>query len=409
MTRYIKICLILIFVVCKKEEIKKIEGTLAWKTHVSNWMLYGRGIQVWASPAIGPDGTIYVEGSILEDTTHDYYLYALKPDGTIKWRAYTFDCYSVSSITIGQDGTLYVGCINGLMAFYPNGAVKWKEGDIEVCYEYFPALASDGTLYIFNDCDQLYAVNSDGTKKWKINLTRWNDSISVFTSSSLVIGSDGIVYFVGGGYVGKKEGTFLFALNPNRTIKWIYLIEEEWSDFSSIAIDSQGIIYVGTEDGVYVINPDGTLKWKTERIEFVYSLIIGKDALYLTDGEVIYALSLEDGNVKWEAEIPDPMELISLVLSSDGTIYVSSYAWDEASGYPYKYNGYLYAFSLKGELKWKFKPDGGIWVAPTIGQDGTVYFNSTDGYFYAVNGSGKLANSPWPKYQCDLRNTGRVK
>ena len=42
-----------------------------------------------------------------------------------------------------------------------------------------------------------------------------------------------------------------------------------------------------------------------------------------------------------------------------------------------------------------------------IGSD-DVYFGSDDGYIYAVSGAGTLADTPWPKFRHDNRNTGSV-
>src|SRR2546421_10496236 len=54
--------------------------------------------QVVSSPAIAPDGTIYLAG---------YYLYALRPDGTNKWTAQVGANHS--SPAVAADGTVYVG------------------------------------------------------------------------------------------------------------------------------------------------------------------------------------------------------------------------------------------------------------------------------------------------------------
>ena len=43
-----------------------------------------------------------------------------------------------------------------------------------------------------------------------------------------------------------------------------------------------------------------------------------------------------------------------------------------------------------------------------LGPDGTVYFGSDSNGFYALRGTSPLANSSWPKFHHDLRNTGRV-
>ena len=62
---------------------------------------YGRGSVYSSSPALGADGAIYV-GSC------DDNLYALNPDGSLKWQ-YTTGKPVKSSPAIGVDGTIYVG------------------------------------------------------------------------------------------------------------------------------------------------------------------------------------------------------------------------------------------------------------------------------------------------------------
>jgi outer membrane protein assembly factor BamB len=54
-----------------------------------------------SSPAIGADGTTYA--------CCDEFLYAVNPDGTLKWKFATGDVIQSSSPAIGSDGTIYVG------------------------------------------------------------------------------------------------------------------------------------------------------------------------------------------------------------------------------------------------------------------------------------------------------------
>ncbi len=68
-------------------------GTKKWEFQTGN--------DVWSSPAIGSDGTVYV-GS------NDDKLYAINPDGTKKWEFQTGGSVG-SSPAIGSDGTVYVG------------------------------------------------------------------------------------------------------------------------------------------------------------------------------------------------------------------------------------------------------------------------------------------------------------
>src|SRR3972149_1355567 len=44
----------------------------------------------------------------------------------------------------------------------------------------------------------------------------------------------------------------------------------------------------------------------------------------------------------------------------------------------------------KPVLKWTFQAQGPVTSSPAIGEDGTIYFGSTDKKFYAVTGEGGL-------------------
>ncbi len=86
-------------------------NTVKWKFKTEN--------NIYSSPAIGPDGTVYV-GS------YDKYLYALQSDGTLKWKFLTGNSIH-SSPAIDTDGTIYVGSWdNYLYAFSQSGILKWK-------------------------------------------------------------------------------------------------------------------------------------------------------------------------------------------------------------------------------------------------------------------------------------------
>jgi len=87
----------------------------------------------------------------------------------------------------------------------------------------------------------------------------------------------------------------------------------------------------------------------------------------------------------------------SPAIGADGTIYVGS--WD----------GKLYAVNPDGTEKWVFTTLNQIQSSPAIADDGTIYFGCDDGKVYAVySDSPGLANSPWPKYRHDKRNTGQA-
>jgi len=338
----------------------------------------GEATYSYSSPAIAPDGTIYV-GS------YDNSLYAVNPDGTLKWRYLTQGSVR-SSPAVATDGTVYVGSTGGLYALYPNGDLRWRipmAGSVRSS----PAIADDGTVYVGTTGEFLYAISPDGILKWGF-LTE-ND-----VTASPAVATDGTVYF------GSADHRF-YALNPDGTQKWhLDLLDNFY--YASPAIGSDGTVYCGSDlnrmnESFHALNPDGTRKW---------SLMAGGDVrsspAIAPDGTVyigshdsyLYALN-PDGSVKWSYQTGGYITYSSPAISSDGTVYVGSQ------------DNSLYALNPDGTLKWRYETDGDVRSAPSIGPDGTVYFTSNDGYLYALKGSGTLADSPWPKFHHDTRNSGR--
>jgi outer membrane protein assembly factor BamB len=75
-----------------------------WPDGTNRWVTYISG-EVYASPALGADGTVYI-------STEDGLVYALDSDGNEKWSALLGVAMN-SSPAIGPDGRMYVGCENG--------------------------------------------------------------------------------------------------------------------------------------------------------------------------------------------------------------------------------------------------------------------------------------------------------
>ena len=102
------------------------------------------------SPAVGPDGTIYVG--------HCDGLYALNPaNGKYKWGVGMSEV--VGSPSVGKDGTVYVGSMDGkLRAIALDGTEKWAvktKGQLNSS----PAIGQDGTVYAMSDDGYLYAIH----------------------------------------------------------------------------------------------------------------------------------------------------------------------------------------------------------------------------------------------------------
>jgi len=304
----------------------------------------------------------------------------LNNGGGLKWK------FNVggNGLVIGSDGTIYIGS-HFFYALNPDGTLKWKY-QIEELIPY-PVVASDGTIYFQSMPGSsvvdayLYAFNPDGTLKWKYRTG--NCGASKIAPS---IGQDGTIY-VGG--VELNESLYpiyyLYAINPDGTLKWKYAVDGELWVPAAISSDgtiyAQAWIYGRPRNYLYAINTDGTLKWKKdfEGIGTSSCPAISYDGtVYVGGSHYLYAIS-PDGAVKWEYKADFPGDFCSPVISSDGTIYSAE---DIAN--------ILYAFNPDGTLKWKYEK--GSWsgndTSLAIGSDGTIYY--THGDICALN-------SPAPK------------
>lgn len=94
-------------------------------------------------PSIASDGTIYlVDGGIL---------YAFDPsDGSTRWQLSIsdFSTYGLPTLTIDANGTIYLGTIDYLYAINPDGTVKWSFFVSYSAHFSSPKIGSDGSLYV---------------------------------------------------------------------------------------------------------------------------------------------------------------------------------------------------------------------------------------------------------------------
>jgi len=356
------------------------EGKIIWKV---------KTMAIMGSPDIASDETIYVGGlGPIKNGT----LYAINPDGTIKWSKnmppktkYGFS-YIETTPAIGKDGTIYVGTQEGyLYAFTPEGEEKWnvKLPNIGL---HADAIAVDENGTVYAGYGRFLAIYPNGTIKWNISVKK--------AGFAPTIGKNGTIY------VGCYDN-YLRAIYPNGTIKWEFKAKEMPT---SPAIDDNGMIYVGTisswgDNRLYALYLNGTLKWEFKPDNEVYGVIsyppaIAEDGtIYFGTGEGrIYAVD-KNGIKKWHkyvGQYPTPP-----VIGKDGTIYIAA-TKKVSPTYPHE-DGYLYAINPDGTIKWRTMLDSDIpydycYPSPmAIGKDGRIYigtwFGSEKedwGYLYAI-------------------------
>lgn len=243
--------------------------------------------------------------------------------------------------------------------------LRWTYQMGGAVYEMSPSLAPDGTIYVGSDDTYIYAINPDSTLKWK-----YKTGGAIRSTPS--VAPDGTVY------VGSNDYSF-YAINPDGTLLWSYATGYQMEG-SGPAVDPDGTIYVGSRDNVfYAFNPDGSVKWSyTTGAQIGCSPAIGPDGtIYVgSDDTKLYAFN-PDGTTKWIYQ-SDGYIYSSPAIASDGTIYFGTWGYS------------LYALNSDGTLKWKYSAANYFDASPAIGVDGTVYCGSDDGTFYAINPDGSL-------------------
>jgi outer membrane protein assembly factor BamB len=269
----------------------------------------GNPRQVFCSPSVGADGTVYIAIRDLQSTgvNRRSFLFAINSSGTAKWNyAFGYDVnFNYITIAVGQDGNVYVGGLTNapfnvvvlsqatgaeikritLPVGVRSGLALSKSGDVYLAstgangvfgyniasasqkFNYKPtglsttggdfSIGTDGTIYTtatIGTNGAVLAINSDGAEKWVYKTSGGIDF------GGVVIGTDGTLYAPGGRTTGtpaKSDG--LIALNPDGTLKWKFEITEAVTNCVPL-VDNRGYIHFVTDLGTYyVVKPDGTM------------------------------------------------------------------------------------------------------------------------------------------------------
>ncbi|MEM3011897.1 MAG: PKD domain-containing protein [Candidatus Hadarchaeales archaeon] len=342
------------------------ENTMSWRYKVNEPSTFSSCPD--PSPVVSSDDTVYAAAG--------GFLHAFDRYGNLKWKVPVENIFWRSSPLIGSDGTIYLAHDSRLSAFNPkDGSLKWScnLGDIVLGA---PTIGPDGTIFV--PCSHLHAVNPNGTIKWS-----WEG----WTTTTPAIGSDGTVYFVAFIIRGKDIQYSLYALYPeNGGEKWKY-------GTAGVAVPPvmgpDDTVYLGHENALVAINPNGTLKWsRTFENLFLGIPAIDNDGTiylpgvsfrisggYVFENAVLMALNPSNGSTRWVFSIrspyyPMPAGVSSPAIGSGDTVY-------------FGLNRIIFAVNKNGGLKWTFDA-GGLVNSPAIGRNRAIYFISSDGYLYAI-------------------------
>ncbi len=338
---------------------------------------------------IDREGTVITTSSG-SPSLRDSEIYAVSPDGSLKWKLIT-----------NQDSVLYTSPVisadqNFIMQ---NNYSLWKINNVtgvlssftdsfmnKINYFYEPVIGRDGTIYTagVGYTSALIAFSPDGKMKWSKGL-----SPTTYYKSDMSLSNDGTLYF-------KSSGTnALSAYNSvNGNKLWDYKIKlnGKFGVGTVPAIGIDGTIYITDASGyIHAINPDGSLKWKSELPNSfnknVVDPVVGKDgSIYVSHPDKNLYSYDSSGNLKWvfntSSVVSNPL------IDVNNIIYI-------VEGMNVK------AINSMGQELWSYTLDwvgNGSKISAAIASDGTIYVQDNKGKLYAIGGEvqDNTPNDPSP-------------
>lgn len=271
--------------------------------------------------------------------------------------------------------TAYVAFNNHVYAIaLDTGLEKWrfpKETNNRITLYADPSLSPDRQLIVGGYNNVLYSLDPDtGDLNWE-----FAQAGNKYIASPLAVEK---------GIFAPNADNNLYALNLDGSLRWKFNTQGEiWAQ--PVTDPNCECIYLTSMDHrVYALDPaDGSLRWQSEELSgaIVGSPTLSEDGiLYVgTFGREIIALDAKDGSVVWRT--PTGGWVWSGPALADGRLYVGDL------------DGNFYAINAAdGQAIWNLTPDqldGAIVGSPVIIDD-TIYFASESGSVYALDTAGRI-------------------
>jgi outer membrane protein assembly factor BamB len=255
---------------------------------------------------------------------------------------------------VSHPGTIYA--ING------GGTFRWAYHAPGVI-KHAPALAPDGTLFVGHSGALLTAIQPNGTVSWNVRLRSPVRGSPVY--------HDGLIYLV-------TEIGEIQCYNTFGQLQWEHHLQAETTP---LTLSSDGQLLVGTAYGEMLkLQNDGQIVWGTFTGQELWAPPVATNdggAILVSAMGHIFAFDTL-GLVKWQATTGVPVIAKPLV-DSNGLLYVAGR------------DGILRTFSLaSGEFLRQLDTRSDLVAAPIQGDDGMVYFGTTNGRFLALGSDGAV-------------------
>jgi len=296
-----------------------------------NWRFRQNGPYSKVRPVIGPDGTIYSIDAF-------FHLYALKPDGGLKWVARGA---GDKALAVGPDNTIYTASESDIKAFNPDGTSKWTFVENPMAlFLVGMSVGPDGNIYVVaTEGVGAFSLTPAGVLRWK--QPEPYDAQQPVEFQEIVFGLNGgttQLYYYANSHLKalRLDGGTAWTLNsdfgqpavspldgsihapygaysPNGPLMWIFSSPYPYNTSSPPDVGSDGTHYfVQNTIELFGLTPSGTQKWHVTMRDTGDNAIVDPQNTQLVLGSAntldkagyIKSASTQDGHELWRVILP---------------------------------------------------------------------------------------------------------
>jgi len=294
-----------------------------------NWRFRMDGPYSQVTPAVAPDGTIYSVDAF-------FHLYAVAPDGGLKW---VVRGAGDKGVDVGPDGTIYTASEDAIKAFYPDGSAKWtfiQNPRAFICLDV--AVGPDGNIYsVATEGLGAFSLTPNGQLRWAVPE---GYARLIVDYADIVFGANGAnqqLYFGANNHTRavRLDGTPVFTLtpgsfqpaigpdgsihsalgaySPSGSLLWNFLSPYPYNTFSRPDVGPDGIHYF-TQNTIqlFALNSGGSKRWQVTlansygapALDPANSMLVMGSANTLDIAGSIKAVTASAGKDLWTVTLP---------------------------------------------------------------------------------------------------------
>jgi hypothetical protein len=360
-----------------------------------NWRFRMDGPYSEVRPVLGPDRTIYA----IDAFAH---LYALAPDGALKWLVRGA---GDKGVAVGADGTIYVASESFIKAFNPDGTAKWsfvQNPRAMICLGV--SVGPDGNIYaVSTEGLGVFSLTPAGALRWtspetydrrivdygEIVFGRNGSSQQLYFSANnhlRALRLDGVSVFAIPGSLGQAavapDGSVhlpLGAYSAGGILLWTFPTPYPYNVFTTPDIGSDGTHYfVQNLSQLFALNANGSQRWHATLTSYVDGPIVDPFNSQLVMGSAdtlahagfVLSISATDGRELWRVTLP----------AEDPTVF------NPAVG--------IFGFNQFVSTRARFSADG--MTAYLMTATATGDNNTSRSFVYALNANNGAPPAPTP-------------